>query len=152
MPRKKGDSKAKKAAWIQKCVDILVKVNITDVQLVKLLRSQDESLTERTAYRYAKEARKVLAGLGSQASDQERGLLAARLEDLYSTARRQDNPDFKALNSILGTQLRLHTFHPDYRNTAHEPSHTSPTDRPALSPELKDVLKRSCLPESTNND
>lgn len=79
----------------------------SSAQVVTLLMTS-KGVSERQARRYIEEARKSIAGLGSMASDEERGLLLKRTEFLFQKV--SSAQDWQLANQILGTSTKLYNL------------------------------------------
>jgi hypothetical protein len=101
---------------------------------------QSEGISARTANRAIERARQILASIGRQASDEERGLLWERVDELFAAEQNSKNPDRKVLNQILRTQLEVHRTNPNLKGGfVGEPA---PAATPSLSAELQKAIER----------
>lgn len=142
MGKAKGSTAAGKQDRVQKAIDLIVKFACTNSQIKEALQTQEPQLSTKTIQRTITEARKTIQGLGSQSSDEERGLLCGRVEDLYASAKRKKEPNLQLVNQILRTQLSIHQTHPHIEKGRTLSDDPKPITSPTLSPELESAFSR----------
>jgi hypothetical protein len=139
MKKQNRANKELKEKRLDMVLDLMIKHRSSNRKIRKVLM-QSEGISRRTADRYIEEVRKTLAAIGSQASDEERGLLWERIEDLYFHARSSPSPNLSLLNQIVRTQLAIHITNPDKKGAKKYESDFA--SKPTLSPELESAFKR----------
>jgi hypothetical protein len=143
MGKAKGHTATGKQERIQKVIDLIVKYSCTNNQIKEALKTQEPNLSVKTIERAIAEARKAIRGLGSQSSEDERGLLAGRLEDLYATEKRKKDPNSHLINQVLRTSLSIYKTNPQLKKGGTMPhDETQPTPSITLSAELESALNR----------
>jgi hypothetical protein len=143
MGKAKGSTAAGKQERVQSVIDLIVKYSCTNNQIKEALRTQEPNLSTKTIERAVAEARKAIRGLGSQSLEEERGLLAGRIEDLYSTEKRRKEPNPHLINQVLRTALSIYKTNPNLKKGGTLTNDESqPTPSATLSPELEDALSR----------
>lgn len=142
MGKPKGSTAAGKQDRIQTVIDLIVKYGCTNAQIKEALQTQEPQLSTKTIQRTITEARMTIRGMGSQSSDEERGLLCGRVEDLYACEKRKKEPNPHLLNQVLRTQLSIHQTHPHLKKGGNPSNDPKPTTSPALSSELENALAR----------
>jgi len=128
-------------------LDLMGKIK-NSPQKIKEILIQTYSITKKTADRDIRHARKILRGLGLQASAEERGLLITRLENIHSEIQASAKDNFPLRLQLLRLEHDICKSNPNY-NTKEQNTHDNLTHTHAatggLPPELKAAIERHGL-------
>lgn len=147
MAKEKGASSARKKQRVQAVLELMIKRRMSNRKLIEALQQHEPTISEKTARRAIREARQILAGIGSQPSAEERGLLWERIDDLYAAIQSDANPDKQLLNQIIRTQLAIYQSNPNRKQgimTNEQPT----AQHSAFSSQLTQALSRLHVSES----
>lgn len=146
MAKGKGASAARKKQRVQAVLDLMIKRRLSNSKLIEAVKQYEPDISEKTAWRAIREARQILAGIGGQASAEERGLLWERIDDLYAATQSEPQPDKNLLNQLIRTQVAIYQSNPTLKRGMMLNDSQPSTQVPALSSQLTQALSRLHIP------